>query len=101
MLCLQVPQLIPQIAAKLCSAQSLPLLMSLIVVLAQLVLLDAKTVVDILAASQLAGVWQLCCFMMRSPLPVICIRKSVLTLSSTAGRFILLCLPGFLACAQL
>lgn len=56
MLCLQVPQLIPQIAAKLCSAQSLPLLTSLIVVMAQLVLLDAKTVVDILAASQLPGV---------------------------------------------
>ncbi len=56
LLCLQVPQLIPQIAAKLCSSQSLPLIMSLITVMAQLVLLDAKTVVDILAASQLAGV---------------------------------------------
>ncbi|KAK9862534.1 hypothetical protein WJX84_000998 [Apatococcus fuscideae] len=50
-----VPQLITKLAVKLCSAQSLPLIMSLLVALAQLVLLDAKTVVDILAASSIPG----------------------------------------------
>ena len=52
---MQVPQLIPQLALKLCHAQSLPLIMSLLVAMAQLVLMDAKTVVDILAASSVPG----------------------------------------------